>query len=63
MKALILILSVLVTGCAYNDGKNTWYPGQPIPYKQGSAWSAQPMPGQSVYIVNGRAVTVYNSSK
>jgi hypothetical protein len=61
VKPLILILAVLATGCAYNGGKDTWYPGQPIPYTVGPAWSAQPMPNQSVYIVNGSAYTVYKS--
>jgi len=61
VKPLILIFTVLVSGCAYNGGKNTWYPGQPIPYTNGPAWTAQGMPGQSVYIVNGSAYTVYKS--
>ena len=59
MKPFILVLAILLSGCAYNGGKDTWYPGQPIPYKVGPAWSAQPMPGQSRVVVNGSVYTVY----
>ena len=59
MKPFILILVMLTSGCAYNGGKDTWYPGQPIPYKVGSAWSPQPMPGQSRVVVNGQVYTIY----
>ena len=59
MKPFILILVLLTSGCAYNGGKNTWYPGQPIPHKMGAAWSAQPMPGQSRVVVNGSVYTIY----
>ena len=61
MKPFILILVFVTSGCAYNGGKNTWYPGQPIPYTVGPAWAPQAMPNQSVYIVNGSAYTVYKS--
>ena len=59
MKPFILILVILTSGCAYNNGQNTWYPGQPIPYKMGAAWAPQPMPGQSRVVVNGEVFTVY----
>ena len=50
---------MLTSGCAYNNGANTWYPGEPIPHKMGAAWSAQPMPGQSRVVVNGSVYTIY----
>ena len=59
MKPFILILVLLTSGCAYNGGANTWYPGQPIPYKMGPAWAPQSMPGQSRVVVNGEVFTVY----
>ena len=59
MKPFILILVLLTSGCAYNGGANTWYPGEPIPHKVGAAWSPQPMPGQSRVVVNGQVFTIY----
>lgn len=59
---LTLLLAVLLTGCATQDGTRFIPIIDPVPGYQGkSAWAPMAMPGQTTYVVNGNAFVVYKS--
>jgi hypothetical protein len=58
MKTTILILSLVLTGCATPDGGRFIPIIDPVPGYQANSWAPYQPPGSTTVIINGSAYSV-----